>query len=48
MSGASTLTMQVARLMAPRPHRSLGAKLDQAIRALALERRFSKVEILEF
>jgi len=48
VSGASTLTMQVARLMAPRPHRSLGAKLDQAIRALALERRFSKVEILEF
>ncbi len=47
VSGASTITMQVARLLATRPHRSLAAKVAQAIRALALERRFSKVEILE-
>lgn len=45
-SGASTLSMQVARLIAPRP-RSLKAKASQAIRALALERRFGKPAILD-
>jgi penicillin-binding protein 1C len=46
VSGGSTLTMQVARLLEPRPERSLGAKWYQMARALQLERRFSKDEIL--
>ena len=45
ISGASTLTMQVARLLEPRP-RTLEAKLVESFRALQLERRFSKDEIL--
>ncbi|MGV6872861.1 penicillin-binding protein 1C [Pseudochelatococcus sp. B33] len=48
VSGGSTLTMQVARLMEPRGERSFTAKLRQAVRAVALERRFSKGEILSF
>jgi len=47
VSGGSTLTMQVARLLEPREARSLGAKARQALRAIELERRFSKREILE-
>ncbi len=47
VSGASTLTMQVARLLEPRETRDLSAKATQALRALDLERRFSKREILE-
>ncbi|TDR85204.1 penicillin-binding protein 1C [Enterovirga rhinocerotis] len=47
VSGASTLTMQVARLLEPRAERSLAAKLRQAIRAVELERRFSKGELLD-
>ncbi|PZR96235.1 MAG: penicillin-binding protein 1C [Stutzerimonas stutzeri] len=46
VSGGSTLTMQVARLLEPRQERSLSAKLRQAVRAIELERRFSKTEIL--
>ena len=46
VSGASTLSMQVARLLAPRP-RSLRAKAGQAIRAVALERRFGKAGVLD-
>jgi penicillin-binding protein 1C len=46
VSGASTLTMQVARLLEPREHRSLGAKLRQITRALELEHALSKNEIL--
>lgn len=46
VSGGSTLTMQVARLLEPREDRSLSAKLRQAVRAVQLERRFSKDEIL--
>jgi penicillin-binding protein 1C len=46
VSGGSTLTMQVARLIEPRPERSLAAKLRQIVRALELERRMSKDEIL--
>ena len=46
VSGASTLTMQVARLMEPRRARSLSAKLRQMLRARQLEARFSKREIL--
>src|SRR5450830_911037 len=37
VSGGSTLTMQVARLLEPRQHRSFGAKLRQLARALELE-----------
>jgi penicillin-binding protein 1C len=45
VSGASTLTMQAARLLDPRP-RGLGAKLHQMARALQLEVRLSKERIL--
>jgi penicillin-binding protein 1C len=45
VSGASTLTMQVARLLEPRP-RTLGAKLIEMARAVQLERRFDKRRIL--
>lgn len=47
VSGASTLTMQLARLLEARPTRSAGTKFIQIIRALQLERRLSKREILE-
>lgn len=47
VSGGSTLTMQVARLLEPREERTLAAKLRQAVRAVQLERRFSKDEILD-
>jgi penicillin-binding protein 1C len=46
LSGASTLTMQLVRLAEPRP-RSLPAKTVEALRAVQLELRFSKREILE-
>lgn len=47
VSGGSTLTMQVARLIEPRTERSLWSKLRQIARALQLERRLSKAEILD-
>lgn len=47
VSGASTLTMQTARLLEPRPERNIGSKLVEALRALQLESRYSKHEILE-
>ena len=46
VSGGSTLTMQVARLLEPRDERTLSAKLRQLVRAVQLERRLSKDEIL--
>ena len=46
VSGGSTLTMQVARLLEPRDERTLSAKLRQIIRAVQLESRLSKNEIL--
>jgi len=46
VSGGSTLTMQVARLLEPREHRSLDAKLRQITRALELEHALSKRQIL--
>lgn len=46
ISGGSTLTMQVARLIEPIPH-TAGGKLWQMARALQLELRLSKREILE-
>src|SRR6185503_3112984 len=42
------LTMQVARLLEPRDNRTLSAKFRQMVRALQLEQRFSKDEILRF
>jgi penicillin-binding protein 1C len=46
VSGGSTLTMQVARLLEPRGKRSFAAKLRQVVRALELERAMSKDDIL--
>lgn len=45
VSGGSTLTMQAARLLEPRP-RGLRAKAIEIFRAFQLEARFSKREIL--
>jgi penicillin-binding protein 1C len=46
VSGGSTLTMQVARLLEPRAERTLGAKLRQMVRAIQLESAMHKDEIL--
>ena len=46
VSGGSTITMQVARLLEPRTDRTFLAKLRQAVRAVQLERALSKDEIL--
>ena len=42
VSGGSTLTMQVARLIEPREERSLAAKLRQVARAWQIERQVGK------
>ncbi len=47
VSGGSTLTMQVARLLAPRAEKSVAAKLDQIVRAVKIERRTSKRGVLD-
>jgi penicillin-binding protein 1C len=47
VSGGSTLSMQVARLVEPRRERTLDAKLRQMARALLLERRLGKSGLLE-
>ena len=47
VSGGSTITMQLARLMEPRRERSVHAKLRQMVRAIEIERQFSKDEILD-
>lgn len=47
VSGGSTITMQLARLMEPRRQRSLQAKLRQIVRAIELERQLSKDQILD-
>jgi len=47
VSGGSTLTMQVARLLEPRAERSVAAKLRQIVRAVQLEWTLSKDEILD-
>ncbi len=47
VSGASTLSMQVARLIEPRESRSFSAKLLQIARAVQIERRLSKEQILD-
>ncbi len=46
VSGASTLTMQVARLIDNQPTHSMRAKLEQFVRAWQLETAYSKDEIL--
>ncbi|MDF2620886.1 MAG: penicillin-binding protein [Xanthobacteraceae bacterium] len=46
ISGGSTLTMQVARLLEPRAARTFPAKLREMRRAIELEARLSKREIL--
>ena len=47
VSGGSTITMQLARLIEPRGARSIGAKLRQVVRAVQLERQLSKDRILD-
>ncbi len=46
VSGGSTLTMQVARLLEPRKERTLAAKLHQMVRAIEIEQHLSKDQIL--
>jgi len=46
VSGASTITMQTARLLEPRD-RHLGSKIIEMLRSFQLERRLTKREILE-
>ncbi|MGH1419448.1 MAG: penicillin-binding protein 1C [Hyphomicrobiaceae bacterium] len=47
VSGASTLTMQVARLVDRKHERTAGGKLRQIARALQLEKTMSKSQILD-
>jgi penicillin-binding protein 1C len=47
VSGGSTITMQLARLMEPRRERSLSAKLRQMVRAVEIERQLTKDQILD-
>jgi len=47
VSGGSTITMQLARLMEPRRERSVYAKLRQMVRALQIERQLNKNQILD-
>lgn len=47
VSGGSTLSMQLARLIEPRESRSIGSKLKQMLRALQIEQRLTKRQILE-
>jgi penicillin-binding protein 1C len=47
VSGGSTITMQLARLMEPRRERSIYAKLRQVMRALEIERQMNKDQILD-
>lgn len=46
VSGGSTITMQTARMLEPRP-RNVGSKLVEMLRAMQIEARLSKTEILE-
>jgi penicillin-binding protein 1C len=47
VSGGSTVTMQVARLLAPRAEKSLSGKLGQIVRAIEIERRTDKTGVLD-
>ncbi len=46
VSGGSTITMQLARLIEPRRERSISAKLQQIVRAIEIEQQLRKDEIL--
>ncbi len=46
LMGGSTLSMQIAKLMEPKP-RTLGGKLIEIVRAFQLERAYSKNQLLE-
>ena len=46
ISGGSTITMQIARMMEPKP-RTVWAKVIEAFRAVQLEMKYSKKELLE-
>ncbi|MEZ5937157.1 MAG: penicillin-binding protein 1C, partial [Hyphomonadaceae bacterium] len=46
VSGGSTITMQTARLLEPRP-RNFGSKIIESLRAMQLEQRYTKDQILE-
>ena len=48
VSGGSTISMQVIRLASGNPKRNLWQKLLEAVRALRLETRYSKDQILNF
>jgi len=47
VSGGSTITMQLARLMEPRRQRSISAKFRQIARAIEIERQMNKDQILD-
>ena len=47
VSGGSTITMQLARLMEPRRERSIYAKVRQIVRAIDIERQMNKEQILD-
>jgi len=47
VSGASTITMQLARMIRPNKNRTILVKIREAFDALRLEARLSKKEILE-
>jgi len=47
VSGGSTITMQLARLMEPRRERSVYAKIRQIVRAIEIERKMTKEQILD-
>jgi penicillin-binding protein 1C len=47
VSGGSTVTMQVARLLAPRTEKSLSGKLGQIVRAIDIERHTDKTGVLD-
>lgn len=47
VSGGSTLSMQLARLIEPRESRSFASKVRQLARAIQIERRLTKQQILQ-
>jgi len=47
VSGGSTLTMQVARLLEERPTKNFRRKYEQILRAIQLEQTFTKEDILQ-
>jgi penicillin-binding protein 1C len=47
VSGGSTLTMQVARLIEPQAGKSVAAKFEQILRAVKIERRTDKTGVLD-